>query len=384
MSEKTKKNYFEHKIYQNLKKVKKTLLVGKFNLDKVNIDNLNLEIETNTNTNYSIMIKKIYLELNDKSEDYGWIESLISKMKIILSTNPDPKSTNNIITIPGYICGFKFIEKKLLELDIWFENFLPNGLVIPIDNSELDPNSNHNPIKLSNSICKTMEKHFCYEGEINFYLMILFGNLIKDDLIESSYVEYNIIYSNLNDNELYFKFNVKKDAINEENRFNYFIGHKTIFIQDTQSENFSYSKIANSKLIGKTQFNFMCRGFWIKMNKIDYSNLKKFKIQLNGQDRFDMDIFQLELLDLDKKYIDDSVVFFFNLELESKKWGLPKTISESKMIYLNSINLSRIDSTRFIFEFESNLMVGEYIGITALNSNLLGIQNIKYEKIFIN
>ena len=97
-----------------------------------------------------------------------------------------------------------------------------------------------------------------------------------------------------------------------------------------------------------------------------------------------MDIYQLELLDFDKKYIDDYIVFFFNLELLSKEWSLPKTISKSKLIYTNSLNLSRIDINKFIFEFESNLMAGEYIVITTLNLNLLGIQNIKYEKIFIN
>lgn len=369
--------HFENKIYRNKKKIIKTLLVGKFDLDKIIS-----KVSSDTNINYSIVIKKIYLELNDKSNDYGLIESLISKMKILISTNPDPKYyISNIITIPGYICGFRFINSKLLELNIWFENFLPCGLALPIYNIE--------QIETTNPICGITGKPTYYDCGKNFYLMMLFGSLINDDLIISSYVEYNLAYTNLDNDELYLTLK-KKNEMNIKEHFNVrfhfddFYGHKTIFIQDTQTQNFSSSKINNSKLVAKINFNFMCRGFWIKMHKIDYSNFKKFKIILNGSDRFDVDIFELELLDLDKKYIDDSIVFFFNLELLSKEWGLPKTISKSKLIYSNSLNLSRIDSTKFIFEFESNLLAGEYIGISALNSNLLGIQNIKYEKIFIN
>ena len=368
--------YFEHKIYQNKKNNKKTLLTCKFDLNKL-ISNTH----TNTkNINYSIGIKKIYLELNDKSNDYGLIESIIRNMKIIISTNPDPKSyTNNIVTIPGYICVFRFIEPKLLELNIWFENFLPNGLPLPL--YDLKQN------ETTNSICEIKDKTNYYDCIKNFYLMILFGCLVNDDLIKSSYLEYHLSNTNLDDNELYFTFKNNEmnfNVMNFKDRIDDFDGHKTIFIQDTQTQNFSCTKINNCELIVKTNFNFMCRGFWIKMHKTDYYNLKKFKIKLNGLYRFDLDIYQLELLDFDKKYIDDYVVFFFNLELLSKEWALPKTISKSKLIYSNSLNLSRIDSTKFIFEFESNLMAGEYIGITTLNLNLLGIQNIKYEKIFIN
>lgn len=371
--------YFEHKIYQNKKNNKKTLLTCKFDLNKL-ISNTH----TNTkNINYSIGIKKIYLKLNDKSNDYGLIESIIRNMKIIISTNPDPKSyTNNIVTIPGYICVFRFIEPKLLELNIWFENFLPNGLPLPLPLENLEQIENNNFINADN--VDNIYKPTYYDCGKNFYLMMLFGSLVSDDLIKSSYLEYYLSNTNLDDNELYFTFKNNDNKINDKDRIDDFEGHKTIFIQDTQTENFSSSKINNCELIAKTNFNFMCRGFWIKMHKTDYSNLKKIKIKLNGLYRFDLDIYQLELLDFDKKYIDDYIVFFFNLELLSKEWSLPKTISKSKLIYTNSLNLSRIDNTKFIFEFESNLMAGEYIGITTLNLNLLGIQNIKYEKIFIN
>ena len=49
--------------------------------------------------------------------------------------------------------------------------------------------------------------------------------------------------------------------------------------------------------------------------KHSFENLKKIKVLLNGCDRFDLDLFQLELLELNKKYIDGSIVFFLNLEL---------------------------------------------------------------------
>ena len=384
-------NYFENQIYLEKKLIQyknknnqnksyqeileKTLLLSKFDLDKL-ISNTNI----NTNINYSLKIKKIYLELNVNSDDYGFIESLISNMKISINTSPDLKfDKKRILSVPGYICGFRFIEPKLLELDIWFENFLPNGLPFPIYNNDLP--------QLPNPVHMITGLRVYDNSKKNFYLIILFNNLVRNDLILSSYNEYELIKTNLDDNENYYI--CEQENYQLPNHFNInqiinFIGHKLIFIQDTQTENVLSSEISSSILKINIPFNFMCRGFWFKMHKIDYDNLKRFKIMINGQNRCNFDIFQLELLELNKKYIDNCVVCFFNLEFNSKEWGLPKTISKSKEIYSNSLNLSRIDSTKFIFEFESDLLASEYISITSLNNNLLGIQNIKYEEVFPN
>jgi hypothetical protein len=384
------KNYFENKVYCNKNKLKKTLLVCKLDLDKLAcvMDQYNI---LNPNPNPSIVVKKIYLELNTNSDDYGLIESLISKLEIIISTSKNPKSSQHtLIKIPGYICGFRFIEPKLLELDVWFENFLPNGLVFPVHTPELSQIYDPDDIVIGTETETETETEIPVYNyyKKDFYLMILFNNLVKNDLIVLSYLKFELSNTNLDDNEIYLIFEkdckIFQNQINNFHPTDHFKGHKTIFIQQTHTVNISCFQIDNSKLTVPLKFNFMCRGFWIKMHKMDFENLKYIKLTLNGHDRFNLDSFQLELLELNKKYIDGSVVFFLNLEMVSKNWNLPKTITESKLIYSNSLNLSRIDETIFVFNFESKILTGDHIGISAINANLIGIQNIKYEQVFSN
>jgi hypothetical protein len=384
-----KKKYFEKKVYCNKSKSKlKSRFISKFDLKKMVYD-----INNNPNQDYSLVIKKIYLELNNNSDDYGFIESIISKMKIIISSDYHDNINHNIIEqnifehnkiehnkileIPGYICKFKFVNPKLLELDIWFENFFPNGLNLPI------------PIN------NDKQKYFI--NPENFYLIILFNKLIEDELVLSSYFEYYLKNTNIDDEQYYLTITFdKKENDNNENGGNEkksihnkhwiynFNEHKTIFIQQTQTQNFRIikKKILNNIFTTMLRFENMCRGFWIRMNKIDYDKLSSIKFTLEGLDRLELDIISLEALGIEKKYIDNSVIIFINLELGSNCWTLPNTISESKNYCSNSINLSRFDSIKILFYFNSNQVSGEYISITGLTFNLLDIYSGSYKVFF--
>ena len=45
----------------------------------------------------------------------------------------------------------------------------------------------------------------------------------------------------------------------------------------------------------------MCRGFWLKLNTIDYDNLIKFSINMNGYTRLELRKEQLEIVILYKQ-----------------------------------------------------------------------------------
>lgn len=381
------KNYFEKKVFFNkLKSKSKSLLI-------TNFKPLETNFIINDKKNNSLIIKKIYFELNNNSSDYTFVEDIISKMKIRICTSRNPKNIQSglILEIPGYICGFKFISSTLLELNIYFENFLPNGLILPHhlyssvknnqNNKDNDDNKNNEDIFIEN-----------YNGFSNFFdakinLMILFNKLVKDDLILSSHVDYLYEYVDIENNEICL--NIEKNIYFIDPPYNC-VKHKTIFIQQTQTQSNKIKNIittnnnfnTNYYLRFTLYFNYMCRGFWIKINKYDYEKLLKIKLVLNGHDSFDLDIFQLDMLEVDKKYIDDSIVFFINLEFGSNQWNLPNTVSESKKMYSNSLNLSRIDQSNIIFVFDSNKLIGDYIYITSLYLNLFDIRDTSYNLFF--
>lgn len=323
-------------IYHYNKKNKKTILITKFDLEKIKKTSQN-----KLKSNYSIKVKKIYLELNINSIDYNSIESVISKIKIFINT--EPNISNSFLSLPGFICEFTFINPKLLELNILFENFFPNGIPFPIDEKNL----------IYDNIIDVKNKK-------NFYLMILFDKLLKNDILISSYLEYELNNINLQEEQIYLN------------------DYSSIIYQETQL--CKTNTLLNNKCLKKVRllFNHLCCGFWIKMHKLDYENIKNFKIILNGQDRLNIDFYQLELLELKKKYIEDSIIFFFNLDFDFKELRTVKTINEIKLIYSNSINFSRIDSAIFEFEFDVKVLIGENIYICSLNLNLLKILNDKY------
>jgi len=331
--------------YNKSKSRAKTLLVSKINITDSIVDS-------------NIRIALIQFKLNNLSSDYNSIISLLSKSTIIISSNPNPKLLlEQIVSIPGYICKYNFINKNLLECDIYFNNYFPNNL--PLNN------------------------------DVDLYLFVLFNRLIQSDLINRTDILYEIVQKNLDQQTLNkqtlvlscgkilchipgFDYNNYKCKFHDIN---------CLFIQGTRTKNISRSEIVNCILKKKIFFQFMCRGFWIKIESSDYDKLVRFKLELNGSERLNLSLEQIELL-YDKKCIDNHVVFFLNLELGSNDWDLPKDIVSCQKIYSNSCNMSRLDNSKFIFEFESNSLNGEFITISSLYCNLLYVEKNCFSTVF--
>lgn len=152
--------------------------------------------------------------------------------------------------------------------------------------------------------------------------------------------------------------------------------NECLSIQQTQTfnticknKNSSISSTLNG-IVKKTNFEAMCRAFWIKINLMDYNNLTEFKILLNGHDRIIMNKKQMELI-CDKKLICNShVLIFLNLEIGNNDWTLPQDWKQISCIYSNSLNGSRIDNFQFCFRFEKPF-IHDDIQITSLSLNNL-------------
>jgi len=335
----------ENMVYYKKNKSKvKTLLISEINIPNFLI----------TQSNFTIRIAKIQFELNHLSDQYGLILSLLANSIIIFSSSPNPYLIKkHIVTIPGYLCKCVFSNKNLLECDIFFNNFFPNNI----------PHNEKSKI----------------------YLLIQFRKLIQNNLITNTSVFYSIEKQineteiiNVRNNLKYMKEN--EISINEANSIKKhdlkYIERNYIFIQNTLTYNISVMKIENCKLKNELIFGYICRGFWIKMDLVDYNKLLKIKLRLNHIDRFDYSLEQIEML-CERMIINNCVVFFLNFELDSDQWNLPRDLFSCKEIYLNSCNMLRINNKEIIFEFDSNNLHGKFITITLLYCNMFDVYNMK-------
>ena len=315
-----------------IKSKAKTILVGKINGTYLcKNDNINTIKETDIiNT---IKFENIKIKFNN--ENTGFIKNELLNSTIIISTNSNPKeSKSHILIFPGYlgeICNESCNEMKL---NIYFNNFFPNN--IPLN----------------------------YE---NLYFMIWFKKIIPSGIILNSFINYDFDKLFLNEN-----------CITEQ---------KFLYVQQLQTFNFktmSFKKIVDNQnsLIAMKNFNFchLSRGFWIRMNIFDYDNLIKLKITLNGLDRLILSKLQIELMGIKKNTQLNCVLIYLDLEFCNLEWKLPKDINQISQIFLNSLNCSRIDRIKFIFEFDSSHIKND-IQISSLSLNMLDIQtnNILYK-----
>lgn len=300
-----------------IKSKAKTLLVNKIN----GIPLPNKETE-NTLIIPTIKINKITINYTN-SVDYDKICHYLINSTIVISNSSNPKDTNShILVLPGYLCEIKNFGSNKIEIDIRFKNFFPHNIPANIN---------------------------------DIYFMIWFKNLLPNGLIEKTNLSTELMDVPINKSNI-----IKIDNSN------------FLSVQQTQTFNVICKNKTLDMIVKKTDFNNMCRVFWIKINLQDYNNLEKINLELNGQSRLDLGKKQIELV-CDKKIIYGGyVLIFLNLELGSCDWTLPQDWKQISHIYANSLNTSRIDSIKWSFKF-ANKFTHDNIQITSLSLNNLSL-----------
>ena len=300
-----------------IKSKAKTLLTGKINYDLV----LNKETD-NEIIIPTIKMNKIIMNYTSTIH-YGIICSYFINSTIIISKSPNPKqSDSHILVLPGYLCELKKIDKNQIEIDLMFKNFFPHN--IPINN------------------------------KCNIFFMIWFKNILPNQLIETTYLSTELIDISIN----------KHNIIDVNNR--------SLLVQQTQTFNIICKNKTIDTIVKKTNFNNICKGFWIKINLMDYNNFQEFNIELNGYLRLRVTQKNIELICEKKIICNEYILIFLNLELGSSEWNLPQDMMEIYNMYSNSLNASRIDSIKWKFKF-TNKFTNDDIQITSLSLNTLSL-----------
>jgi hypothetical protein len=317
-----------------IKSKAKTLLIGEFNNDNENNNNDNdNDNKNNTNKINTIKLLNIQIQFGGSDNNVEFVKSLLVDTSIIISTESNPKSSNShILVFPGYLANIIKISENILEVDILIKNFFPSN--IPLNQTKL-------------------------------YFMIWFKKIIPTNLIIKTTINYEFDKLELTDSNL-----ITLEEI------------KNMIVQQTQTFNVISNGKSSDIIAKKCPFENLCRGFWIKMFLSDYNNLKKIKLQLNGHDRLELTIYQIELMGIIKFIEHNSILIFINLEFENinTDWSICLSHINTISIYSNTLNCTRIDTINFLFQFNTKY-VNSDIKITALSLNLLNIQNntIKYK-----
>jgi hypothetical protein len=272
----------------------------------------------------TIKVNKIIINYTN-STDFDTICSYLVNSTILVSNSLNPKDSNlHILVLPGYLCEIKKNGSNKIEIDIRFKNFFSHNIPANIN---------------------------------DIHFMIWFKNLLPNGLIEKTNLLTEVMDIPIN----------KSNIIKIE---------KFIFlsVQQTQTFNVICKNKTLDIVVKKTNFNNMCRVFWIKINITDYNNLEEFKLELNGQSRLNLGKKQMELV-CDKKIIYDGyVLIFLNLELGSGDWTLPQDLKQITSIYSNSLNTTRIDTIKWSFKF-TNKFTHDNIQITSLSLNNLNLDD---------
>jgi hypothetical protein len=339
------KLFLEEKITcGKIKSKAKTLLSGQI-IYKKNI------IPTDLNSNPNIIIGDNISKINtvkftcikisyDNSNiaNIQIIKSLLGDSTIIISTSPNPKSTDShLLVFPGFMIKINDSYPNELNLDIFLDNFFPNS--IPINNA-------------------------------NLYFMIWFNKLLPQNIIVKSSINLSFGELILNDsNTKIFHPNINEYLPIQQTQ--------TLNIKKKHTDNNSCEIVKDCSYLSN-----MCRGFWIRMHLLDYNNLKTFRITLNEHDRLILSIEQMELLEITKIIENNFVLIFINLNFDSIEWNLPKDINSIREIYSNSLNVGRIDTVKFIFAFKKKC-INSHIQITSLSLNFLDTYlNLKKYNLF--
>lgn len=296
-----------------IKSKAKTIFIG--NLNKVN----NQNEDNGENIIFpSINVDKFIIKYGN-SNDFNLLCSHLLNSTIIISNSSNPKeSTSHILVLPGYLTVINKLDNYQINLHINFKNFFPSNIPTNIN---------------------------------SLYFMIWFKNLLPEGIV----------------NQIDMKYILENTQINKSNLID---DNKYLTIQQTQTFNVLCGNKTSEQVIKKTNFNNMCRAFWIKFNILDYNNLIEFKIELNGHTRLVMTKNLVEMM-CEKKIINSNyLLLFVNLELGNGDWFLPIDLNVISQIYLNSCNMSRIDTIKFYFKF-SNKYTNDNIQITSLSVNNL-------------
>lgn len=308
-----------------IKSYAKTFLIGEINN--------NISLDENNNENKINTIKLLNIQTQFDNSNYNNIELVKSSLidsTIIISSEPNPKSSDtHILVFPGYLAKIKKISENKLNIDIYFNNFFPFN--IPLNQNKL-------------------------------YFIIWFKKIIPSNIIIKTTINY--------------EFN--KLELTDLNTLS--LDDKYILVQQTQTLNvISKAKLTN-KIIKSCCFENLSRGFWIKMLLSDYYNLKEIKLLLNNQDRITLTIYQIELMGITQFIENNSILIFLNLEFDNNDWNIPLSNKDIIKIYSNSLNCSRIDNIKFIFEFNTNYINSD-IKITSLSLNCLNLisNTLKYK-----
>lgn len=272
----------------------------------------------------TIKVNKIIINYTN-SVDYDTICSYLVNSTIVISNSPNPKDSNShILVLPGYLCEMKKNGSNKIEMDMRFKNFFPHN--IPANTNDI---------------------HF----------MIWFKNLLPNELIEKTNLSTELIDVPINKSNI-----IKTDNSN------------FLSVQQTQTFNVICKNKTSDIVVKKTNFDNMCKVFWIKINLLDYNNLKEFKLELNGHSRLYLGKKQMELVCNKKIIYGGYILIFLNLELGSGDWTLPQDWNQISSIYSNSLNTSRIDSIKWSFKF-ANKFTHDNIQITSLSLNNLSLYN---------
>lgn len=272
----------------------------------------------------TIKVNKIIINYTNSS-NYDTICSYLVNSTIVISNSPNPKDSNShILVLPGYLCEIKKIGVNQMEIDMKFKNFFPHN--IPANANDI---------------------HFT----------IWFKELLPDGLIKKTELSIEQLDVSIN----------KCDIIKSE---------KSIFlsIQQTQTFNVICKNKTFDVVVKKTNFYNMCKVFWIKINLMDYNNLEKINLKLNGHSRLDLGKKQIELVCNKKIIYGVYVLIFINLEFGSNDWTLPQDKKQISHIYSNSLNASRIDTIKWSFKF-TNKFTHDNIQITSLSLNNLSLDD---------
>lgn len=305
----------EKKTCGKIKSKIKTIYVGNLQKSNTMSENTNDDIIVPT-----ISIDKIIINYSN-SNDFNIINSYLLNSTIIISNSPNPKdSKSHILVLPGYLCQINKMSDNKIELDLNFKNFFPSNIPTNIN---------------------------------TLYFMIWFKNILPSELMD----KINILYK-LENTQI-----IKSNIINFNNEL-------LLNVQQIQTFNIISNNKTSEQVIKKTDFNNMCRAFWIKFNIIDYNNLEELIIEFNGNIRLLLTKNLIELM-CDKKIISPNyILIFINLELGSEDWFLPTNLPNICQIYSNSCNMSKIDSVKFKIKF-LNKFTNDNIQISSLSLNNL-------------
>ncbi len=351
----------EQKVYCSKKKsYTNTLLFAKINLP-------NLEPNVNSEKIKTLHVNKIQFKLNPLSLDYDFFESLLKDSTIIISSSQNPKLfKEHLTTTPGFLCDFYWTNKNQLEFDIKFNDFIPNGI------PDLNPAPNQIPNQNQYYLLIQMKKLIESNLILDMNICIDAHQIIESDLLSNCYYKLDLIYDP----------NCKKDPnINSKKDLEYHPKDPNIyyqFIQDTRTAVISQPKLNNNCLKCNLNYlnnlNGMCRGFWIKMNLLDYNNLQSFTMNLDAHERFNLSLDELEIL-FKKKQIGLDIVIFINFELLSTDWdfSISKNFKLCKKIYSNYCNMKCFGSIKVEFKFCVDHLISKKINIIFLNGNLIEI-----------